>query len=203
VIAGYETTSTALSYISYVLATHPNEQQKLQEHIDALFDPETETDMPSYDTVSQMSYLDMFIRETLRMYPIAPLVINRQSTEEFHIKGIGKIPVGTRIAIDMYSLHFNPDLWSPVDPNIFYPERFSAKLHPMAWIPFGAGPRNCVGMRFALMELKLALVRLLKTYSIIDCGDKTYKSLERLKENFVIAPREVIVRLQRRDEHHE
>jgi cytochrome P450 len=106
VIAGYETTSTALSYISYVLATHPNEQQKLQEHIDALFDPETETDMPSYDTVSQMSYLDMFIRETLRMYPIAPLVINRQSTEEFHIKGIGKIPVGTRIAVDMYSLHF-------------------------------------------------------------------------------------------------
>ncbi|UJR30560.1 hypothetical protein I4U23_018089 [Adineta vaga] len=82
-IAGYETTSTALSYISYVLATHPNEQLKLQHHIDSYFDPENEDQMPSYDTIAQMDYLDMFIRETLRMYPIAPIVINRQSTETF------------------------------------------------------------------------------------------------------------------------
>jgi cytochrome P450 len=203
VIAGYETTSTALSYISYVLATHPDEQQKLQEHIDAHFDPETENDMPSYDTVSQMDYLDMFIRETLRMYPILPMIINRQSTEEFRIKNIGTIPAGTRIAVDMYSLHFDPALWGPVDPHIFYPERFATKRHPMAWIPFGAGPRNCVGMRFALTELKLALVRLLKTYSLVNCGDKTHKSFEQLKETFVIQPRELNVRLQRRDEHHE
>jgi thromboxane-A synthase len=203
VIAGYETTSTALGYIAYVLATHPEEQQKLQEHIDIYFNPESEDTMPSYDMMSQMDYLDMFIRETLRMYPIAPLVINRQSTEEFHIKDIGTVPVGTRIAVDMYSLHYDPDLWGPVDPHIFYPERFATKRHPMAWIPFGAGPRNCVGMRFALMELKMALVRVLKTYSIVACGDKTFKSCEQLKENFVIAPREVIVRLDRRDEHHD
>ncbi len=200
VIAGYETTSTALGYISYVLATHPSEQQKLQEHIDTHFDSEREDDMPSYDTVSKMDYLDMFIRETLRMYPIAPIVINRQSTEDFYIKDIGTIPAGTCIAVDMYSLHFDPDLWGPVDPHEFYPERFATKRHPMAWIPFGAGPRNCVGMRFALMELKMALTRLLKTYSIIDCGEKTHKSFEQLKENFVIAPREVIIRLQHRYE---
>jgi cytochrome P450 len=201
VIAGYETTSTALSYISYVLATHPVEQQKLQEHIDVHFDSQTEDDMPSYDTVAQMDYLDMFIRETLRMYPIAPIVVNRQSIEEFHIENIGTIPAGTRIAVDMYTLHFDPDLWGPVDPHTFYPERFETKRHPMAWIPFGAGPRNCVGMRFALMELKMALVRLLKTYSIVSCGDETHKSFEQLKENFVIAPREVIVRLENRQEH--
>jgi thromboxane-A synthase len=198
VIAGYETTSTALSYVSYVLATHPNEQLKLQHHIDAHFTPDTDDQMPSYDTVAQMDYLDMFIRETLRMYPIAPIVINRQSTEEFFIKGIGTIPVGTRIAVDIYSLHFDADLWGPVDPHTFYPERFETKRHPMAWIPFGAGPRNCVGMRFALLEMKVLLVRLLKTYSIVECGDRTHQSINQLKEGFVIAPKELIIQLQPR-----
>ncbi|CAF4677815.1 unnamed protein product [Rotaria sp. Silwood1] len=118
-VAGYETTSTALSYISYILATHPNEQVKLQENIDAYFNPETdEDDILSYDAISQIEYLDMFIRETLRMYPIAPVVINRQSTEELNIKNIGTIPVGTCVAVDMYGLHFDPDLWGPVDPHI-------------------------------------------------------------------------------------
>ncbi len=196
--AGYETTSTTLSYISYVLVTHPDEQQKLQDHIDAHFDPQTENDMPSYDTVSQIDYLDMFIRETLSMYPILPMVINRQSTEEFYIKNIGKIPVGTRVAVDMYSLHFDPDLWGPVDPHQFYPERFTTKRHAMAWIPFGAGPRNCVGMRFALIEIKILLVRLLKTYSFIECGDKTQQSIKQLREGFVIAPKELSIQLKHR-----
>ena len=199
-IGGYETTSTALSYVSYVLANHPNEQKKLQEHIDMHFQPETESDMPSYDTISNMDYLDMFIREVLRMYPIAPIVVNRQCMEEFHINGIGTIPAGTRIAIDMYTLHYDADLWGPVDPHTFHPERFATKRHPMAWIPFGAGPRNCVGMRFALVELKLMLVRLLKTYSIVDCADHTHRSFENLTENFVIAPKEVTIRLKRREE---
>ncbi|CAF1568429.1 unnamed protein product [Didymodactylos carnosus] len=150
-----------------------------------------------------MEYLNMFIRETLRMYPIAPLIINRPSTEEFHIKRIGIIPAGTRIAIDMYTLHFDPDLWGPVDPHIFYPKRFETKRHPMVCIPSGAGPRNCVGMRFALIELKMALVRLLKTYSLVNCSDKTNKCFEQLETGFVITPKEVIIRLQRRDEYHE
>jgi thromboxane-A synthase len=203
VIAGYETTSTALAYVTYVLATHPNEQYKLQEHIDTHFAPDSEHTVPSYDMVSQMDYLDMFIRETLRMYPIAPVAINRLSTEDFHIKNLGVIPAGTCITVDIYRLHFDPELWGPVDPHVFHPERFATKRHPMAWIPFGAGPRNCVGMRFALTELKMILVRLLKTYSIIDCGEQTHKSFENLKEYIVIAPDQVIVQLQRRDEYHE
>ncbi|CAF3501695.1 unnamed protein product [Rotaria sp. Silwood1] len=179
VIAGYETTSTALSYISYVLATHPNEQQKLQDEIDANFISKTEDDMPSYDTVSQMEYLDMFIRETLRMYPIVPVVVNRQSSEDFHIEGIGTIPAGTCIAVDIIYI-----------------------MILISWIPFGAGPRNCVGMRFAFVQIKMVLVRLLKTYSIVGCGDQTCKPFENLKEYIVIAPKQVIVRLQRRNEHY-
>ncbi|CAF1516225.1 unnamed protein product [Rotaria sp. Silwood1] len=93
-----------------------------------------------------------------------------------------------------------PDLWGPVDPHIFYPERFATKRHPLAWIPFGAGPRNCVGMRFALLQIKELIVRLLKIYSIVDCGEQTHHSIDELKETFVIFPKNVIVRLQRRDE---
>ena len=201
-VAGYETTSTALSYIFYVLATHPQEQQKLQQHIDSHLPDIAYDTMPPYDALADMDYLDMFIRETLRMYPIAPMVVNRQSTEEFHIKGVGMIPAGTRIAVDMYQLHFDADLWGPVDPHEFYPERFESKRHPMAWVPFGAGPRNCVGMRFALMEMKMAVVCLLRQYSIVGCGEKTAASFNKLKEAVVIAPEEVIIRLERRDEQH-
>lgn len=200
-IAGYETTSTALAYVSYVLATHPNEQHELQEYIDAEFDPEDEHTMPSYDLVTQIEYLDMFIRETLRMYPIAPLVVNRQNVEEYDLKNYGTLPVGTSIMADMYALHYDADLWGPVDPHVFYPERFATKRHPMAWIPFGIGSRNCVGMRFALTELKLILVRMLKTYSIVECGEQTHKAFENLREGFSISPTNVIVRLQRRHDH--
>jgi cytochrome P450 len=200
VIAGYDTTSTALAYISYVLATHPSEQIKLQEHIDAHFISNTEDGIPSYEVISDMDYLDMFIRETLRMYPILLSLTNRRNTEEFHIKNVGTIPVGTIIAPNIYSLHFNPDLWGPVDPHKFYPERFVTKRHPLASLAFGAGPRNCVGMRFAMMEMKIALVRLLKIYSIVDCGEQTRQSIEELQEFISISPKNIVVRLQRRDE---
>ena len=186
--AGYETTSTALGYVAYVLAMYPEEQRKLQEHIDSHFKPETEYTMPSYDTVSDMDYLDMFIRETLRMFPIAPLVITRQSNEEFQVNGYGVLPVGTIITVDMYSLHYSTDLWGPLNPYEFHPERFATKRHPLAWIPFGAGPRSCVGMRFALIEMKMLLTRLLKTYKVMQCVEKTRQSMRRLEEVIVISP---------------
>ena len=202
-IAGYETTSTALAYATYILATHPEEQQKLQEHIDAHFDPESEDIMPSYEVVSEMDYLDMFIRETLRMFPIVPSSINRQCAEDLYIKDVGVVPAGTIINIDMYGLHYNPALWGPLDPNEFHPERFSTKRHPMAWIPFGAGPRSCIRMRFAVLEMKMLLVRLLKTYTIINCGEKTRQYFEQIEELIAITPKKVIVQLQRREKHHD
>ena len=100
----------------------------------------------------------------------------------------------------MYSLHFNADLWGPVDPHEFQPERFSTKRHPMAWIPFGAGPRHCVGMRFALTEMKMLLARLLKTYNVVGCGERTREPFKRLEEVIVISPTETIVQLQRREQ---
>lgn len=100
-----------------------------------------------------------------------------------------------------YSVHFNLDLWGPLDPNEFHPERFPTRRHTMAWLPFGVGPRNCIGMRFALLEMKMALVRLLKTYTLVDCGEKTRKPFQQLREVIVISPKETIVKLQRRNKH--
>ena len=154
-LAGYETTSTALSYATYVLATHPEVQQKLHEHIDEHFHPETEYIMPTYEIISEMDYLHMFIRETLRIFPIAPTAVSHQSADDFQLKNFGTIPAGTLITIDMHNLHNNPDFWGLLDPQQFHPERFETKRYPMAWLPFGAGPRNCIGMRFALLEMKM------------------------------------------------
>jgi thromboxane-A synthase len=192
-IAGYETASTALAYITHVLATNPEEQRKLQDHIDAFISADTVID---YELINKMEYLDWFIRETLRMYPITPIIINRECSEEIYLPELGCILPGTKLTLDMYSLHYDIDLWGPVDTKIFYPERFATKRHPLAWVAFGAGPRNCVGMRFAMAEMKIAIIRLLQNYTVLP-STLAKKDLE-LVELVTIAPKELLIQLKRR-----
>ncbi|CAF3817265.1 unnamed protein product [Rotaria sp. Silwood1] len=171
-LAGYETTSTALAYATYELARHPEVLQKLQAEIDQLplgngdSSDEKTKEYPDYDVVAQMPYMDMFVSEVLRMYPIANTVINRCASEDTIVQGI-KIEKGTLVHADIYSIHYDRDLWGPEDPYVFFPERHETKRHPMAYLPFGAGPRQCIGMRFALIEMKMLLVRMLRKYSIL------------------------------------
>lgn len=94
------------------------------------------------------------------------------------------------------SIHFSSDLWGPEDPYAFIPERHAVKRHPIAWMPFGVGPRNCVGMRFAIMELKICLIRLLNEYNILP-GEKLNECFH-LKEMTVIHPETVFVKLEKR-----
>ncbi|CAF3742336.1 unnamed protein product [Rotaria sp. Silwood1] len=100
------------------------------------------------------------------------------------------------IQVDVYSIHYDIDIWGPIDPYIFHPERHAIKRHPVAYLPFGAGPRNCVGMRFALTEMKMTLVRLLKTFTVME-SDKL-KNTFRITELTTIAPETVWVKLERR-----
>ncbi|CAF4318433.1 unnamed protein product, partial [Adineta steineri] len=88
---------------------------------------------------------------------------------------------------------YDPELWGPEDPYIFYPERHQIKRHPMAYLPFGAGPRQCIGMRFALIEMKILLVRLLREYSILP-GEELQSKFN-IRERTVIAPDEVWIKL--------
>lgn len=104
--------------------------------------------------------------------------------------------LGSIIQPDVFSIHYSVDLWGPEDPKIFYPERHTVKRHPVAYLPFGAGPRNCVGMRFALMELKTCLIRLLRQYEILP-GEKIEQGFQ-LEERLVIQPSAIFVKLEKR-----
>ncbi len=89
------------------------------------------------------------------------------------------MPEDLIVAVDVLTLHNDKEIWGPVDPAVFYPKRFSPefKRNQLAFMGFGQGPRNCIGMKFALQELKLALVKLLTNYEIA-AGPSTPKELE-------------------------
>lgn len=189
-IAGYETTSSTLGYMSYLLATNPEVQKKLQEEIDQQI-PEGEE--PSYETIHKMEYLDQVWCETLRLYPLAASVINRTCMESCTIDGL-TFPEGMAVQADVFAIHNDPEQWGPEDTKLFVPERFSQKRkeqrHSMAWLPFGAGPKNCIGLRFAAMEGKLAACQVLKNFTLETCKD-TQIPLQ-LKDATAIQPKDGI-----------
>ena len=96
----------------------------------------------------------------------------------------------------MCSVHYDWELWGPTDPHIFYPERHEAKRHPLAYLPFGAGPRQCIGMRFALIEMKILLVLLLRKYTVLP-GEHLETKFN-LRERAVLAPEAVWIKLVKR-----
>ncbi|XP_016073201.1 PREDICTED: cytochrome P450 3A12-like [Miniopterus natalensis] len=168
IFAGYETTSTSLSFFMYLLATHPDVQQKLQEEIDATFPNKAP---PTYDALIQMEYLDMVLNETLRLFPIAGR-LERACKKDVEINGVF-IPKGTVVMVPNFILQRDPKYWS--EPEEFRPERFSKEnkdnINPYTYMPFGSGPRNCIGMRFAIMNMKVAIVRVLQNFSFKPCKE--------------------------------
>ncbi|XP_058536589.1 cytochrome P450 3A6-like [Ochotona princeps] len=185
---GYETTSNTLSFIMYLLATHPDVQQKLQQEIDTAFSNKM---LVTYDAVMQMEYLDMVVNETLRLYPLATR-IERICKKDIEINGVF-IPKGTIVAIPTYALHQDLKYWTK--PCEFRPERFNKKnkdnINPYVYLPFGAGPRNCIGMRFALMNIKLALVRLMQNFSFKPC--KETQIPPKLATHGILKPKKPII----------
>lgn len=168
-LAGYETTATTLGYCMYVLATHPEELKKLQDEIDSSFGQKTEEPVElNYESVNHLEYLDLFIKEVLRMYPIGNNVCTRRCTNPTKIEGI-EFEKGMVIAVDVLTLHYSKENWGPEDPENFYPLRHSPenKRNPACYLAFGYGPRSCVGQRFALLELKLALTEILSKFDVV------------------------------------
>lgn len=103
---------------------------------------------------------------------------------------------GSLVYADLYSINFDPELWGPEDPYLFVPERHQTKRHPMAYFSFGAGPRQCVGMRFALIEMKMLLTRLLRDYTMLPSKDLERKFT--IQEQAAITPEAVWIKLVKR-----
>ncbi|KFQ31703.1 Cytochrome P450 3A9, partial [Mesitornis unicolor] len=168
IFAGYEPTSNTLGYLAYELAMHPDVQQKLLEEIDTILPNKAPL---TYEAMMQMEYLDMTVSEILRFYPIGGR-IERTCKKDVEINGV-TIPKGTIVMIPPYTLHRNPEYWP--NPEEFRPERFSKEnkeaIDPYTYLPFGAGPRNCIGMRFALLTLKVAITILLQHFTFQTCKE--------------------------------
>jgi len=160
--AGYDTTATLLTFAAYSLATSPECQEKVQEEIDAVL--ERHGGQLTYEAVMEMTYLDRVLSETLRLYPPA-LRLERQCSKDYTLSGTNvNIPAGLVIQMNVLGIHRDPDHYP--DPLRFDPDRFlpeeKEKRHPCAYLPFGSGPRNCIAMRFALFEAKVALAAVLQ-----------------------------------------
>ncbi|KAI7871653.1 cytochrome P-450 cyp509A1 [Spinellus fusiger] len=167
--SGNETTAGAVEFSMYYLAAHPEIQEKARQEVISILGDSPEDAIPTVDQVKAMEYLNMVIKETLRMNGSARNTTTRVASEDTELCGVF-IPKGTHVSADIYELQHNPLIWS--DPNVYNPERFAPggeaeKLSKeiLCWIPFGGGTRQCIGMNFSLAEQRVMLSMFLRKYT--------------------------------------
>ncbi|XP_029175227.1 cytochrome P450 6a2-like [Nylanderia fulva] len=171
-IVGFETSSTTISNALYELALNQDIQDKLREEIDEEYIKNGSNLI--YENVKKMNYLDKVFKETLRKYPPAT-VLKRQSMSSYTFEGTNvSIPKDQKVWIPIFAIHRDPNIYPK--PDIFDPERFADEVvqtrHAMHFLPFGDGPRNCIGARFAIHQTKIGLIKVLRNYKVETC-DKT------------------------------
>lgn len=153
-LAGHETTANTLNWTWTLLAQHPDIEAKLHAELDSVLQGRP----PTLADLRRLPYTDMVIKESMRLYPPA-WTFSRETLQDVTIAGFN-VPKGAVAALYVYGLHRNPKYWG-ADADVFRPERFlpeeSEGRHKYAYIPFGAGPRVCIGFSFATMEANLLL----------------------------------------------
>ncbi|KRT82267.1 cytochrome P450, partial [Oryctes borbonicus] len=160
---GHDTTTTSISWTLFLLGLYPNVQEKVYEEVSQFLQDDKRL---SFADLKQLKYLERVIKESLRLYPSVP-GISRLAAKDIAIEDY-IIPAGTSINILIYDLHRNEKHFA--NPNKFDPDRFLPEIckdrHPYAYIPFSAGPRNCIGQKFALSEEKTVLSYIIRNYKI-------------------------------------
>ncbi|XP_031785553.1 cytochrome P450 4V2 [Nasonia vitripennis] len=161
---GHDTTGITISWVLFSLGNAPEVQRKVHEELDNVIgignQPATK------EQLSQLKYLDRVIKETLRIYPSAPMVgriLDHNTVIDGHI-----IPKGVVVNLQILHLHRDPEIWDAPDkfnPDRFLPESSNGR-HPYAYVPFSAGPRNCIGQKFAGLVLKIALTAIMIKWEV-------------------------------------
>ena len=161
-LAGHETTAIALSWSVALLSLHPAVRRKLQAEVDRVLAGH----IPDASDYNDLPYTNAVVSEAMRLYPPLPITI-RQALEDDVLDGY-PIKANSGIFINIYSAHHNPDFWENpegYDPDRFLPERKN-DISRFAYLPFGGGPRQCIGNNFALMEAVLALSMITQRFEL-------------------------------------
>jgi len=159
-LAGYETVANALTWTLYLLSQNPEAEHRFHAEVKEALDGR----LPTYSDVPSLKYTEHVFAESLRLYPPA-WAMGRQAIRDFTL-GPYRLPAGTTVLISQFVTHRDPHYWD--DPLAFRPERFANSnfRQRMIYFPFGAGPRQCIGERFAWMEGVLILATIAQRWSL-------------------------------------
>ncbi|XP_074029631.1 cytochrome P450 4C1 isoform X2 [Leptinotarsa decemlineata] len=176
-LAGSETTASSICFLFSLLGLFPEVQQKIYEEMIDILGPDRNVE--AFD-LPKMKYTERVIKENLRLFPIAALVARR--IEEDINLGDVILPAGSSVAFNLLYIHRNPKYWTEplkFDPDRFLPEEI-AKRHPCTFIPFLYGPRNCLGWKYALLNMKIIIATVVREFKIFT----EYKSIEEMEVVF-------------------
>ncbi|XP_065301001.1 cytochrome P450 4c3-like [Dermacentor albipictus] len=172
---GHDTTAMGISWAMYLIGLYTDVQQKIHEELDAIFGEDRERAITP-DDLKEMKYLECALKESQRLFPSVPF-IGRELMEDVVVNGY-TVPRGTTCFLFTFMLHRDKEIFP--NPEVFDPDRFRPEncvgRHPFAYVPFSAGPRNCIGQKFALMEEKVVLCSVLRNFCIqsVDFRDKIH-----------------------------
>lgn len=159
-MAAHDTTTSALTSMTYALARHPEWQQRLFDEVQGL-----DTEHLRYDDLERMEQTEWVMKEALRMYP--PLsTLPKYSLKSFEFEGL-KIPANALVSTYPIHTHYMEEYWSEplrFDPSRFSDARAEHKNHPYCWVPFSGGAHMCIGLHFAIMQVKLVMFEMLRRY---------------------------------------
>ncbi|RZL31569.1 MAG: cytochrome P450 [Rubrivivax sp.] len=169
--AGHETSATALLWWSWLLAAHPAAQARAREEVDTALAGR----VPTAEDAGALPFLSATLKEAMRLYPPVAAMLTRRLTRDVHVGGV-KFPARTLVRVTPWLLHRDPRGW-PDEPLAFKPERFlpsstgqAAEIPRGAYIPFGVGPRVCLGQHFAVLEMTLIAALLLQRFTLSPVG---------------------------------